>query len=330
MKNQVLLLVILSILSFHDVLGKKTELVFGEDGKFKIVQFTDIHMRSRDPKSMRAIEAMNNVLDAEKPDLVVFTGDIVWGKPADSSFLMALQPTIERNIPFFVTFGNHDYEQGLTKKQLLDLIKKVDCNLTNTVKGLSGESNAVLEIKHNETDKLAAVLYCFDSHAYSKIKGIGGYDYIKHDQINWYLEKSQRYADRNGLLPTLLFCHIPIPEYAQAKNKKKTVVFGNKAEGECAPALNSGLFSAMKQQGDVLGMFVGHDHNNDYILNWHGIALSYGRFTGGNTVYNDLPDNGARVIELTQGERSFKSWVRLRSGDVEQKTQFPNDFVEKK
>lgn len=45
-----------------------------------------------------------------------------------------------------------------------------------------------------------------------------------------------------------------------------------------------------------MGMFVGHDHNNDYAVAYKEVLLAYGRYTGGNTVYNDLASNGARVI----------------------------------
>lgn len=37
-----------------------------------------------------------------------------------------------------------------------------------------------------------------------------------------------------------------------------------------------------------MGMFVGHDHNNDYAVAYKEVLLAYGRYTGGNTVYNDL------------------------------------------
>ena len=56
--------------------------------------------------------------------------------------------------------------------------------------------------------------------------------------------------------------------------------------------------------GDVEGIFVGHDHDDDYAVMWHGVLLAYGRYTGGDTVYNNLP-NGARVIELTEGEKGL-------------------------
>ena len=58
------------------------ELRFNSNHKFKIVQFTDIHWISDNPASEEAGERMREVLDAERPDLVVFTGDVIFAKPA--------------------------------------------------------------------------------------------------------------------------------------------------------------------------------------------------------------------------------------------------------
>ena len=43
-------------------------------------------------------------------------------------------------------------------------------------------------------------------------------------------------------------------------------------------ALNPGMFAAMAECGDVMGTFVGHDHDIDYVVAEKGIALGYGRF----------------------------------------------------
>ena len=75
-----------------------------------------------------------------------------------------------------------------------------------------------------------------------------------------------------------------------------------------------------------MGIFVGHDHDNDYAVNWYNILLAYGRFTGGPTEYIHIP-NGARVIELTEGERVISSYIRLTNGEIEQKKVFPKDYV---
>lgn len=97
-------------------------------------------------------------------------------------------------------------------------------------------------------------------------------------------------------------------------------------EKACAPAINTGMFAAMKEAGDVMGTFVGHDHDNDYSVMWKGIVLAYGRFTGGNTEYNHL-SNGARVIVLKEGERTFTSWIHLKGGELIDKTVYPDSYM---
>ena len=54
------------------------------------------------------------------------------------------------------------------------------------------------------------------------------------------------------------------------------------------------MFVNMLECGDIIGIFTGHDHDNDYAVAWQDVLLAYGRYTGGNTVYNHLPSNGGR------------------------------------
>jgi len=303
-------------------------LKFNAHGKFKIVQFTDVHYIADDPRSSVAIERIGEVLDAEKPDLVVFTGDIIYGKPAEKSMRTVLNLVSERKYPFAVTFGNHDDEQGLSREELLKIIRSVPGNLTTSTEGISGVTNFILPVKSSDGKRDAEILYMFDSHSYSRIKGIGGYDYIHLDQIQWYCENSRKYtaANEGKVIPSLAFFHIALPEFRQAVVEESVPFFGVRKEKVCAPLLNSGLFVAMKEMGDVQGVFVGHDHDNDYAVMWQGILLAYGRYTGGDTVYNNLP-NGARVIELTEGEKGFRTWIRLNDNHVEQEVDFPESFL---
>lgn len=306
-------------------------LKFNKDGKFKIVQFTDVHYIHGSPKSAVSVERINEVLDAEKPDLVIFTGDVIYGKPAEEGMRTILNLASVRKIPFGVVFGNHDNEQGLTRAQLYDIIRTIPYNLTDSVAGVSGATNYILPIRSSAGDKDAFVLYCLDSHSYSQIKGIGGYDYLKFDQIQWYRDNSAKYTRQNGgtPVPSLAFFHIPLPEYNQAASDETTILIGTRKEKACAPQLNSGMFASMKEMGDMLGVFVGHDHDDDYAVYWKGILLAYGRYTGGNTVYNNLT-NGARVIELKEGEKTFDTWIRLKDNEIINKITYPSDFIKKK
>lgn len=310
--------------------AQNTELKFNADGKFKIVQFTDVHWVPGNPASEEAAERMNEILDAEKPDFVIYTGDLIFGKPAGEALEKALEPVISRKLPFSVTWGNHDDEQGMTRSQLYEYIKDMPGNLTSTVEGLSGVTNYILTLKDRDGDKNAAVMYVFDSHSYSPRKSVKGYDWIKSDQIAWYREKSAGFKEQNAgkPLPALAFLHIPLPEYNEAAQDESTLLIGTRKERACAPQINTGLYAAMLNAGDVMATFAGHDHVNDYVAYWKGILLCYGRFTGGKTVYHNIPGgNGARIIELTEGEHSFRSWIRLKGGKIVNEIAYPSDFT---
>ena len=65
--------------------------------------------------------------------------------------------------------------------------------------------------------------------------------------------------------------------------------------------MNDGLFSLMVRGGKMKGVFVGHDHINDYEGTLHGIRLSYG--------LEGYP-HGARIIDLSPaGTFSPKIWL---------------------
>lgn len=300
---------------------------FNENGEFKIVQFTDVHFKYGNPASDAALKRINEVLDAERPDLVVFTGDVIYAAPADTAMRTVLSCVSSREIPFVVTFGNHDDEQGMTRAELYDIIRTMPFNIQPD-RGAAESPDYLLPLKSSDGKKDAAVIYCLDTHSYSKLPDVKGYDWLKPEQVDWYRKHSAAYKAGNGgkPLPALAFFHIPLPEYNEAAANENAILIGTRMEKACAPALNTGMFTAMKEAGDVMGMFVGHDHDNDYTVMWRGILLAYGRYTGGNTVYNHLP-NGARVILMKEGERTFTTWIRLKGDKIVNKTVYPDSYV---
>ena len=314
----------------EDNLQQFAKFKFNPDGKFKILHLTDTHYVSGDPRSERALKNVIEMLDSEKPDLVIHTGDIIFGRPAEESLREILAPISERKIPFAVTLGNHDQEFGMSRREVYDLVRTLPYNVNSLVEGIYGVSNDLITLTSAQDDSVKWVFYLFDSNQLSKLPGIKGYDYIHFDQIDWYRRSSRAItAARGGKpLPAYAFFHIPLPEYHEAVADESAVMIGTRMEPACAPALNSGLFAAMKECGDVRAMFVGHDHDNDYAVLWRGILLAYGRYTGGNTVYNHLP-NGARVIELREDGKQFDTWIRLAGGQIINRATCPDSFQRK-
>ncbi|MDP4228005.1 MAG: metallophosphoesterase family protein [Bacteroidota bacterium] len=307
------------------------KLSYNQNGKFKIVQFTDTHYISGDSRSVRALKNVNEILDIEKPDLVIHTGDVIFGKPAEASIREILDPISKRGIPFAVTFGNHDEEFDKSRKELYQILKSIPYNISSTTEGISGVTNYILTLGSTGKKTIDRVLYLFDSNSYSKIKGIKGYDYIHNDQISWYRKQSMEFTRKNEgqPVPSLAFFHIPLLEHKEAAHNDGVVLSGTRGEATSSSNLNSGLFVSMKEMGDVHAIFLGHDHDNDYSLYWNDVFFIYGRYSGCDTVYNNLKPNGARVIELAEGEKGFRSWIRLSGGSIIQDMRYPDDFMKK-
>ena len=56
---------------------EKPLLKFKPDATFKIVQFTDTHLQYDSYRSDSVLVMMKKVIEREKPDLVILTGDVV-------------------------------------------------------------------------------------------------------------------------------------------------------------------------------------------------------------------------------------------------------------
>ena len=288
------------------------ELSFNRKGEFKIVQFTDTHFCLGNPKSDIALERVKEVVKREKPDLVVFTGDVIYSAPAVEGMKTIVSLVSKAKVPFVVCFGNHDKEFDATNEQMYDMLRTLPYNLHPDRKG-GPVPDIDLKIKARD-GRTAFVLYCIDSHSYNWTDRY--YEWITEEQIRDYEARSATYTAANGgkSVPSLAFFHIPLPEYGIAASDQKAPLVGTRREVCCCPDHNSGMFAAMKRCGDVKAVFVGHDHDDDYSVMWDGILLSYGRYTGGDTVYNHL-ENGARVILLHE-DGSLDTWVTLKGGRV--------------
>lgn len=294
---------------------------FREDGSFTIVQFTDVHWKEGLDIDRQTQAVMNAVLDAESADLVVFTGDLIHpydmpdGTDAARMMQQAVESVVERQIPWAYVLGNHDTEKHITRSELAEaVISQPYAVMRRGPENVTGEGNYVIEIDNAEGNCEAA-LYFMDSGNMSCVPSMEGYDWIRRDQIDWYVERSRELAVKHGgsAVPALAFFHIPLPEYDEMW--LETECYGSRQEKVCCPKVNSGLFAAMVEQGDMMGTFCGHDHLNDYWGHWHGIRLCYGRATGLNTYYRvDFP-HGARIIRLEEGVRGFKTWLRLGTGE---------------
>ncbi|KAF9101282.1 purple acid phosphatase [Mortierella sp. GBA35] len=145
---------------------KVPALKFKDDGSFKIVQFADIHMATgphscyNAPSSMNCVgdvntsDMMERVLEAERPDLVVFTGDNVNGMTSNDAYSTILKyskPVVDRGIPWTIIFGNHDEEGDLSREEMMRSVQDVPFSIAERgPTEISGAGNFVLQIHRRD------------------------------------------------------------------------------------------------------------------------------------------------------------------------------------
>lgn len=269
------------------------------DGKefFRICQLTDIHLGPcplNDP-SKKTLESIDSLLSVNKFNLIIITGDIIWGKLINEpqKTIGELAQVLNRHkIPVAFTYGNHDTEGDFGRQDLRGL-EKLFTNLAPKYnsKIIDDRENYTLEVYKEGI--LMNVLYVWDSGAYSYLTGEKEYACIDNKQINWF--NKLPYTRNKGNID-LGFLHIPLPEYGSAKN----IFQGEKNEEICSPKVNSGLFYNLLIKGNVKAVFAGHDHDNNFVANYKGVKLAYGNVTGYNT-YGSLP-RGCRIIDIYENK----------------------------
>lgn len=301
--------------------GDDMELKF-KNGKFRILMIADTQEgRNVSSDTMKLIEAS---LDRAEPDVVVYSGDQIWGKRSfkgDKNEVRRVlkeltQPVVDRKIPFAVCFGNHDRQVGLSNEEQFEIYREFQGFIGESDEGIDGVGNHCFEIK--DGDDVKFLLYTIDSHSNLKV----GYDNVHENQIEWYRNKRDEYEQKTGsVVPSVVIQHIPVCEVfdlmKRVKFTKRGAVRGFRThEGEyfvlkkdrvnkeafmkespADPQVNSGEFSAMCEKGDVKGIYFGHDHNNSFNGEINGVDVGYTQGAGFN-VYGPGKDRGTRVIDL--------------------------------
>lgn len=284
-------------------------LMMSEEGTFSILQLTDLHIGSMPfhEQDGYTFQHIKDMTEKANPDLIVITGDLIWseGVPGpEKSFDELIKVLNELNKPIAITYGNHDSEEGITRTELREMEGKIEQVVHKKHRHIVEDRESYcIEIK-NRKGEVANVLYLIDSGALDPL-GIGTYEFVHPDQVTWFHEVSKQYNNRDkDFKQDILFLHIPLPEYKDALMYGNVV--GRKNETISSPMVNTGLFTSLLLNGNVAGVFCGHDHDNDFTAEYQGIKLCYGRISGFQC-YGELT-RGARVIELND-HQSFDSYI---------------------
>lgn len=305
-------------------------------GKFKILQLTDLHLGEypRNEQDEKTFAGIKQIVEDTAPDLLIFTGDIVYsmaehGAPnPNDMFKHFIDEMNTLNVPYVVTFGNHDSEDNTTREELREIYQQhVHMPLDKKqVSIIEDRENYILELKSAENDEVRQALFVIDSGDYSQTEH-SYYAWVLPEQINWFAETAAKYNKYDGVKRHLIFQHIPIPEYWLASQQIVDGAFNEDIQmnlswsddvteepvaeppfkhGVFSPEVNSGLFLQMLMNGETWGMFVGHDHDNSFHGLYKDLHLIYGQSSGYNS-YGREP-KGGRMIELDENEQRIETY----------------------
>ncbi len=175
-----------------------------------------------------------------------------------------------------------------------------------------------MPILASQSDEIAFNVWNLDSGSYfpeelQRLSPIPPYDYmdlrtdfIHPDQIDWYQETSVLLEQHYGRkIPGLMHFNIPLQEnYIAWLNREKLHYTGTlNNRGVWASPVNSGLFARLMMRGDIKAVVNGHDHTNDYMLEYCGIKLCACATPSTNS-YADENMLGARIFLLEEKELS--------------------------
>ncbi|MGL4343799.1 MAG: metallophosphoesterase, partial [Cellulosilyticaceae bacterium] len=152
---------------------------FSKEGKFKILQFTDIHFSDNNEVDQETTKLMRKILQEETPDLIMITGDTVYGEDNAKFLPLALAPVIESQIPFSYTFGNHDTEDGEGYDALFSVLTQIpSCVVYHDERSKVGMGNHSLEIIDDNGNVKWAIVG-MDSGNYNPLTHMEGYAYVQ-------------------------------------------------------------------------------------------------------------------------------------------------------
>ncbi len=203
---------------------------------------------------------------------------------------------------------------------------------------LTGYGTYYLPVNASDSDKQKFTLWFFDSQEHNDENDLGGYGCVAKDQVDWYVRTEKALAEANGgeIIPSFAFQHIIVPEIydvlykvGEADMEKHEMtkeleapgpVYGDQtiiengfvyafpekyadedtflSETCCPPKFTNGQADALIDNGKVLGIAVGHDHKNSFVIPYKGLDIvqtptaSFGSYGDHN--------RGARVILLNE------------------------------
>ena len=254
------------------------------DRAFRILGFTDTHIDGNESCGKWTMRLIRETVLAEKPDMVVFVGDNVTGADNLGRAQVFSNMMTELGVPWCPVLGNHEGDNpgSIGRGEMMEIFRESPCCCIPADAAVHecGRLDYAVPLK-DEKGGVRFAMFFMDGGAYmseEECRCYGcaeeSYACLNRDQIEWYREISGRYE-----CGSMVFCHIPLPEFKTAE-KEGELIAGANREGVCCPPYNSGMFAAMEDIGKTVAFVSGHDHINDSHMMYRGVRLVYNRMSG--------------------------------------------------
>ena len=301
--------------------AEQAHLHFDENGRFRILNFSDFQETTS--LSSRSKVFIRKAVYAAEPDLVVLTGDNIYGTKITSSG--NTEPSIDQymsilnslGVPVAIVFGNHDNEgSALSKENQMSIYNKYSVSVSyDEGSAVSGCGNYNIPIFASaDSSTVRFNLWMFDTNKSG----------MESDQVQWYADKSNELKEQNGgvPMPSIAFQHIIVPQIYDALKRvtsstdgavkydskyyvlPDTAAPGSVMDEHPCPGSDKTEFTTAKQQGDVLAIVCGHDHINQFVVPHQGIDLICTP-SAGFGAYGDDNRRGARVIDIDAATQTY-------------------------
>ena len=278
----------------------------------------------------RCYNYITELVEATNPDLIILTGDIIYGEFDDNG--TALQKFINfmesLQIPWAPIFGNHENESAKGADWQCEQLENAQYCLFEQ-KTLTGNGNYSVGIWQN--NELKRVFYMLDTN------GCGGASDASmanghtkkevgfgQDQINWYTQDIALLKERVPNVKISFAYHIQAAIFGQAyaqygfdqsvsQQDINIDTLANAAATDFGfigrPMKNPwdedfSIYNGMKALG-VDSIFVGHEHCNSASVVYDGVRFQFGQKSSEYDRYNYINTDGTITDTLKAGGKSL-------------------------
>jgi len=270
---------------------------------------------AKDKKNERCYDYFREIITATKPDLIILTGDIVFGEFDDNgeNFLEFVDFMESFNIPWAPVFGNHDNESNMGADWQSEQLENAK-NCLFMQRTLTGNGNYTVGIEQG--GKLKRVFFMLDSNgcgaasakslANGHTKTEAGFG---NDQIVWYGKTAQAITAISPDTKLSMAFHMQIAVFKDSLGRYKTNDsyanvyiddLENKGEGDFGYTGRGvkgdwdsyyNVWKTIKSLG-IDSVFVGHEHSNCSSVVYEGVRLQYGMKSSTYDRNNYITANG--------------------------------------